>query len=131
MLIMAVVVGAGAGLGAIAFIWMIGMGTGLFFGQGARALGFMGRAYVIVIPALGGLIVGPLLHFFAPKAKGHGVPEVLTAIATHGGRIRPCVVLVKGWGRQSRSEPAVLSAVKAQSCKSALRWDRQSVKCSS
>lgn len=42
--------------------------------------------------------MGPLVHFIAPEAKGHGVPEVLTAIATRGGRIRPVVVLVKALG---------------------------------
>ena len=45
--------------------------------------------------ALGGLIVGPIIHHFAREARGHGVPEVMTALATAGGRIRPRVVLVK------------------------------------
>ena len=30
-------------------------------------------------------MVGPLVHRFAREAKGHGVPEVMTALATHGG----------------------------------------------
>jgi len=39
--------------------------------------------------------VGPLIHFFAPEAKGHGVPEVMQAIILKGGRIRPRVAFVK------------------------------------
>ena len=53
---------------------------------------------MVLLPALGGLLVGPLVHFIAPEAKGHGVPEVLTAITRRGGRIRPIVVLAKALG---------------------------------
>ncbi len=98
MMLFAVLVGIGAALGTFVFIKMIQFATALFFGQGSVALGFMGGAYVILVPVLGGLLVGPIVHFIAPEAKGHGVPEVLTAIATRGGRIRPVVVLAKALG---------------------------------
>ncbi|MDZ4242008.1 MAG: chloride channel protein [Candidatus Omnitrophota bacterium] len=55
----------------------------------------MGPYSVILIPAVGGLLVGPLVTHFAPEAKGHGVPEVLKAIAIKRGKIRPVVVIVK------------------------------------
>ena len=45
--------------------------------------------------ALGGLIVGPLVYFFAREAKGHGVPEVMESIYLKGGVIRPIVAIVK------------------------------------
>ena len=58
----------------------------------ARAL----PAYLVVLaPALGGLIVGPLVYFFAREARGHGVPEVMEAVALRGGVIRPRVVAIK------------------------------------
>ncbi len=47
------------------------------------------------MPALGGALVGPIVYFFAREAKGHGVPEVMNAIAREGGIIRKRVVLVK------------------------------------
>jgi CIC family chloride channel protein len=97
MVTFAIVVGIGAGLGTIIFVSMIAFFNNLFFG-GGQLLGLPGTTYVILLPVLGGLIVGPLVHFIAPEAKGHGVPEVLTAIATKGGRIRPVVVLVKALG---------------------------------
>jgi chloride channel protein, CIC family len=98
MMTFAIVVGIGAGLGTIVFVEMISFFTNLLFGGGASVLGFLGPAYVIVLPIVGGLLVGPIIHFVAPEAKGHGVPEVMTAIATRGGRIRPVVVLAKAIG---------------------------------
>jgi CIC family chloride channel protein len=97
MVTFSVIVGLGAGLGTIIFIRMITFFNTIFFGYG-KLLGLPGNTYVILLPILGGLIVGPLIHYLAPEAKGHGVPEVLTAIATKGGRIRPVVVLVKALG---------------------------------
>lgn len=42
-----------------------------------------------------GLLTGMLIHFFASEAKGHGVPEVMEAIALKRGRIRPRVAAAK------------------------------------
>ena len=50
---------------------------------------------IILIPAVGGLLVGLITHFFAREAKGHGVPEVMEAVMLHGGRIRARVVVAK------------------------------------
>ncbi|MFP6605556.1 MAG: chloride channel protein [Myxococcota bacterium] len=49
----------------------------------------------ILVPTIGGLIVGPLIYFFAREARGHGVPEVMKAVALRGGVIRLRVVAVK------------------------------------
>jgi CIC family chloride channel protein len=46
-------------------------------------------------PAIGGLIVGPLIYFFAREAKGHGIPEVMNAVSNHGGKIRRRVMTIK------------------------------------
>lgn len=88
-------VGALTGLGAVAFIEIISLCRKLFFEEGAEALSGLGGWYVVLLPVIGGLLVGPLTHFLAPEAKGHGVPEVMTAMETRGGRIRPVVILVK------------------------------------
>ncbi|HZV47659.1 MAG TPA: chloride channel protein [Thermodesulfovibrionales bacterium] len=39
--------------------------------------------------------MGPLIYFLAREAKGHGVPEVMLAVASAGGRIRPRVAIIK------------------------------------
>jgi CIC family chloride channel protein len=93
--VLAVLVGLATGLGAVAFIQLLRLLTDLSFNQAKGPLWFLGRFYVVLLPAAGGMIVGPLIHYFAREAKGHGVPEVMTAIAIRGGRIRKRVALVK------------------------------------
>ncbi len=84
--ILSVVIGVGAGLGAVAFRWMIAAAMHGSFGGSERLLGFLGPYRVIPVPAAGGLIVGLLTYYLAREAKGHGVPEVMLAVATLGGR---------------------------------------------
>jgi CIC family chloride channel protein len=91
----ALLVGLGAGLGAVFFRWLIRQVQDFSFGRLGQLLPFLGDYVLIVAPILGGLIVGPLIYFFAREAKGHGVPEVMEAVALKGGRIRPIVVVIK------------------------------------
>jgi CIC family chloride channel protein len=51
--------------------------------------------FVVLAPVVGGLIYGPLTERFAREARGHGVPEVMLAVAERGGRIRPRVAVIK------------------------------------
>ncbi|MGH9107390.1 MAG: chloride channel protein [Acidimicrobiales bacterium] len=101
---MALVVGVGAGFGAVGFRWLIfaftWLATGyLRFGQQGRIasahLPWLGTWFLLVVPVVGGLIYGPLIQRFAREARGHGVPEVMLAVAENGGRIRPPVTIVK------------------------------------
>ena len=52
-------------------------------------------AWIIFVPMLGGIVVVWLIKNFAPEAKGHGVPEVISAIHHQRGRIRGVVSLIK------------------------------------
>jgi CIC family chloride channel protein len=94
-IILIILIGLASGLGAVLFRWMVSGFTTLFFDGGETAFGFLGKYYVIILPALGGLVVGLLVYFLAREAKGHGVPEVMLAVNTHGGRIRSRVAAVK------------------------------------
>jgi chloride channel protein, CIC family len=102
--VMALIVGVGAGLGAVAFRWLILSFTWLAtgyrqFGQQGRvpSLHFPGLGiwFLLLIPIVGGILYGPLIQRFAQEARGHGVPEVMLAVAENGGRIRPQVTVVK------------------------------------
>lgn len=91
----ALIVGIGTGLGAVIFRYLIRGFEWVGYEWIPRIISGWGNAYVIIVPAIGGLIVGPLIYFFAREAKGHGVPEVMEAVALKGGRIRPVVAVVK------------------------------------
>ena len=104
LLAIALVVGAGSGLGAVAFRYLIYFFTWLAtghvqFGQQGRVPSAhfpgLGLGFFVVIPVIGGLIYGPLIYRYAREARGHGVPEVMIAVANEGGRIRPQVAAVK------------------------------------
>lgn len=95
-ILLAVTIGAGTGMAAILFRNLIEFMNWLFFSVfGESVRGFTGVFYVVPVLALGGLIVGLITKYFAPETKGHGVPEVMLAVAHHGGRIRPRVTLFK------------------------------------
>ena len=102
--LLALLTGAGAGIGAIAFRYMIVGFTELFTGhRDYSAAGHaidpqlpgLGIWFVVLAPVLGGLLYGPLVSLFAPEARGHGVPEVMYAVNRLGGRMRPRVPIVK------------------------------------
>jgi len=96
LIILALFVGIGGGLFAVFFRYLISWANKFFFGIiGSFTQQGLGNYGGILIPALGGLVVGPLVYFFAKEAKGHGVPEVMNAVALGGGKIRPRVVIVK------------------------------------
>jgi CIC family chloride channel protein len=95
LLFTAVLVGLTTGLGAIFFRWLIEQVTEISFDWLPQATPGLGPAYLLLAPAVGGLLVGLLVHNFAPEARGHGVPEVMEAVALRSGRIRPMVALVK------------------------------------
>jgi CIC family chloride channel protein len=51
--------------------------------------------FKIGIPTIGGIFVGLVIRYVAKEAKGHGVPEVMEAIALKNGIIRVRVVIAK------------------------------------
>ena len=93
--VLSIVVGIIAGLGAVFFRWLIKCFNFLFFNKGAVVLGFLGQYYVIILPAVGGLLVGLIVYFLAQEAKGEGPSEVMEAFAVRKGRIRPRVSAAK------------------------------------
>ncbi|WP_457566325.1 chloride channel protein [Caldithrix abyssi] len=97
VLIVAVIIGLLGGYGAVLIQLTIRWFQHLFWGgtfnlQTIAAIDWYWR---VIIPALGGVIVGFIIQYYSREAKGHGVPEVMEAIALRNGIIRPRVVIAK------------------------------------
>lgn len=113
MVVCAIFVGLAGAIGAVLFRLMIRVIQGFAFEglDGVAAVFEEGMAaetrdplevaqqmawyWRIAIPAVGGMIVGPLIYLLAREARGHGVPEVMKAVAVRGGVIRARLVGVK------------------------------------
>ncbi len=98
MIIVAIIIGVLAGFSAIGIRAMIKFFSDISFpGTGNLLENIISTPWylIIIIPVVGGLIVGPIIYYLAPEAKGHGVPEVMQAILLKGGQIRGRVAVVK------------------------------------
>ncbi|TDU83269.1 CIC family chloride channel protein [Kribbella voronezhensis] len=104
LLALALLVGAGSAGFAVLFRWLIATFSQLATGHADYAatpgashpwLPGLGKWFVVGVPVVAGLLYGPLLHFFAREARGHGVPEVMYAVRHRGARIAPQVAGVK------------------------------------
>ncbi len=92
----ALAIGVGGGYGAVGFRRLIDFVNWLAVQLLGGALKtHLGPAFVVVPLVLGGAAVAWLVAQFAPEAQGHGVPEVMAAVALRGGVMRPRVILVK------------------------------------
>lgn len=94
-LVTAAIVGVGAGFGAVGFRRLIEFFQTFSYDTFTTFIQQISPFQFLLIPAIGGAIFGPIIYFFAPEAKGHGVPEVMESVALRGGRIRPQVTVVK------------------------------------
>lgn len=96
LLVTAFIVGVGGGFGAVGFRALISAETQLAFDVfGTHLHSWIGPLALIVQLAVGGIIAAFVSSTFAPEAKGHGVPEVMEAVALHGGKMRPRVIAIK------------------------------------
>jgi len=96
--LLSILVGITGGLGAIVFRKMIEFFHYLFFTVILNHITYQVGGVnlgIALLPALGGLVVGPIVNRVAPETKGHGVPEVLEAVTLKEGVIRSRVAAVK------------------------------------
>jgi H+/Cl- antiporter ClcA len=50
---------------------------------------------VIIVPAIGGLLVGVMARFGAPAIRGHGIPEAMEKIVKGESKIHPLITILK------------------------------------
>jgi len=101
-LISALAAGVGLLAGIVAFLLyrLIGLFTNIVFFHRfstdftSARLNHLGL-WVIVVPVIGGLIVGVMAKFGSSKIKGHGIPEAMEAVLTNRSRIQPRVAILK------------------------------------
>ena len=98
MILIAAVIGVGGGFGAVGFRYLIRAVQLVAFGSWNYTLDVVARMpwYLLMfLPAIGLLVVFPFVTWLAKETKGHGVPEVMEAVALRGSVIRPRIVLIK------------------------------------
>jgi len=98
MVALGLLVGIAGGYGAVGFRLLINAIQSVAYGSPQELLGIISSVpwtMRLAVPAIGGLIVGPVVYFFAREAKGHGVPEVMYAVALKKGVIRKRIVFIK------------------------------------
>ena len=89
--LLAVVIGALAGYGAIVFRELIGMIQLFAFGSDSDYLLSVSKYLpwwqLLLAPVAGGLLVGLFVHFVMPGRRNHGVADVIEAGALRAGRM--------------------------------------------
>ncbi len=89
--LLAVGIGLTAGLAAIGFRYAIDFVQRLGFGFGGEQVVALADALpawrLLLVPLLGGLVVGLFVHFFMPGRRPQGVAHVIEANALRGGRM--------------------------------------------
>jgi len=87
LVVSAIVVGAMAGLAAVGFDRLVHAVSDLVI-LGRDRLGMLPTALLTVLtPAVGGLLVAPIVVRWAPDARGSGISNVMVAVSNLGGRV--------------------------------------------
>jgi chloride channel protein, CIC family len=93
-------IGALAAVAALALLRLIALFTNVFyFGRfswtgidpGMNHLGW----FAVIVPVVGGVIVGFMARYGSERIRGHGIPEAIEVILLNGSRIEPKVAILK------------------------------------
>lgn len=98
LLLLAIFIGVATGALAVAFRYLLWFATDLCWQESYDLLRAVihKRWYVVILtPAIGGLLIGPIIAKFAPETRGTGVPEVISAVVIRDGQIRHRTTLFK------------------------------------
>ncbi len=97
---LAVVIATTASFVAQGLVGLIGLITSLSF-YGRLSVDFVSPAahhlgaWVVLVPVIGGLVVGLLARYGSPAIRGHGIPEAMERVLLNQSRIPPRVTFLK------------------------------------
>ncbi len=95
-----IIVGAMGALVALLLVWLIGFITNILYYQVVdfhlrspkdNALGW----WSVLIPIVGGIIVGLMARYGSTLIKGHGIPEAMENILVGGSKVQPKLTILK------------------------------------
>ncbi|GAA2472374.1 chloride channel protein [Streptomyces mauvecolor] len=97
---LAIPIGAAAALVAVALLKLIALFTNLcFYGRFAFSTtaphGTPHHWLLVVMPVVGGLVIGVMARYGSEKIRGHGMPEAIESILIGGSRVQPRVAALK------------------------------------
>ncbi len=110
---LAIVIGALCAVVALVLLWLIGLFTHLFYfpaqffdnlvhhpaalltREGMSPEGSPLGLFMIVVPVLGGLVIGFMARYGSERIRGHGIPEAIEAILISRSRMSPKVAVLK------------------------------------
>ena len=96
----ALIIGIGASLLAVVLLTLIAISTNAFYyhrfstvpvSPAGSPLGH----WMVLVPVVGGLIVGLMARYGSDKIRGHGIPEAIEAILLHRARVEPKIAILK------------------------------------
>ncbi len=96
----ALVIGIGATFLAVLLLRLIAISTNIFYyhrfssvsvSPAGSHLGY----WMILVPVVGGLLVGVMARFGSDKIRGHGIPEAIEAILLNRARVDPKIAILK------------------------------------
>src|ERR1039457_6859132 len=98
---LALFIGVGAAELAVLLLRAIAVATNAFYYH-RLSVAMVGPAAstlspwaMMLVPVVGGLLVGLIAHYGSDKIRGHGIPEAIEAILLRGARVDPKVAVLK------------------------------------
>jgi CIC family chloride channel protein len=97
---LAVPIGAASALVAAGLLKLIALFTNLAFHsrfgfEPATPGSTPHRWLLLVMPVVGGVVVGAMARYGSEKIRGHGMPEAIESILTGGSKVQPRVAILK------------------------------------
>ncbi|MGG7581589.1 chloride channel protein [Rhizobium sp. Nf11,1] len=97
---MAIIIGSASAFAAWCLVSLIALVANvIWFGkigiESASLAGVTRSLWVVMVPPLGGLVIGLMARFGSEKIRGHGIPEAIEAILIGGSRMSPKVAVLK------------------------------------